>query len=176
MIDKNPEGIHIDPIPSRSRRGSRAKRRRGEQREYFIITLILASSDVRIYCYNNNSDYYLLIVVFQTTYASYCSVFYRLIVRTMSPRFACSHLATISDIPISEIVKSKEVSVCGSHRCAAVTYSVFQNVTCSDCNCAGPNLWVCLFRDCLRIGCSENFNDHSTLHNKVRYERYYCCF
>lgn len=28
----------------------------------------------------------------------------------------------------------------------------------------GPNLWICLNKNCLNIGCSEHYNDHSTKH------------
>ncbi|KAL4716435.1 hypothetical protein ACJJTC_015863 [Scirpophaga incertulas] len=39
-------------------------------------------------------------------------------------------------------------------------------LTCLDCDCVGPNLWMCLQPDCHHIGCSEVKNDHSTLHQK----------
>lgn len=35
---------------------------------------------------------------------------------------------------------------------------------CSQCDVTGPNLWICLNKSCLHIGCSENYNDHSTKH------------
>ncbi|XP_050312618.1 ubiquitin carboxyl-terminal hydrolase 20 isoform X2 [Anthonomus grandis grandis] len=40
-----------------------------------------------------------------------------------------------------------------------------QNISCSDCNCHGPNLWLCLKKSCGHIGCSEKSNDHNTIHN-----------
>ncbi|CAD6998554.1 unnamed protein product [Ceratitis capitata] len=36
--------------------------------------------------------------------------------------------------------------------------------SCADCDYSGPNLWICLQRNCLRVGCSEQANDHSTEH------------
>ncbi|XP_053965864.1 ubiquitin carboxyl-terminal hydrolase 20 [Anastrepha ludens] len=36
--------------------------------------------------------------------------------------------------------------------------------TCADCDYSGPNLWICLQKNCLRVGCSEQANDHSTEH------------
>lgn len=39
-----------------------------------------------------------------------------------------------------------------------------QGVTCSNCDMSGPNLWICLNKSCLNIGCSEHYNDHSTKH------------
>lgn len=35
---------------------------------------------------------------------------------------------------------------------------------CSECDITGPNLWICLSKNCLHTGCSEQFNDHSTKH------------
>ncbi|XP_074029590.1 ubiquitin specific protease 20/33 [Leptinotarsa decemlineata] len=61
----------------------------------------------------------------------------------------CSHLALAENIPISTLLASKEL-------------------ICSDCNCRGPNLWICLYKNCLRIGCGEKSSDHSTTHN-VKY-------
>lgn len=37
---------------------------------------------------------------------------------------------------------------------------------CTQCDVSGPNLWICLTKTCLHIGCSENYNDHSTIHFK----------
>lgn len=37
---------------------------------------------------------------------------------------------------------------------------------CTQCDINGPNLWICLTKTCLNIGCSENYNDHSTIHFK----------
>jgi hypothetical protein len=64
-------------------------------------------------------------------------------------RYSCSHLATATNIPISTILSSRERPVC------------------ADCGCPGPNLWICLFKNCLQIGCGEKSNDHSTVHNLV---------
>ncbi|XP_046385362.1 ubiquitin carboxyl-terminal hydrolase 20 isoform X2 [Ischnura elegans] len=38
---------------------------------------------------------------------------------------------------------------------------------CEDCTWEGPNLWLCLYKDCLRVGCGEAQNDHSIKHNKL---------
>ncbi|KAG5880268.1 hypothetical protein JTB14_003417 [Gonioctena quinquepunctata] len=59
---------------------------------------------------------------------------------------SCTHIVSAENIPISTILNSKEL-------------------VCADCNCRGPNLWICLYKNCLRIGCGEKSNDHSTIHN-----------
>ncbi|CAG9821183.1 unnamed protein product [Phaedon cochleariae] len=59
---------------------------------------------------------------------------------------SCTHIGNVENIPLSTLVNSKEL-------------------VCADCDCRGPNLWICLFNNCLRIGCAEKSNDHSTLHN-----------
>ncbi|XP_077284593.1 ubiquitin specific protease 20/33 isoform X2 [Arctopsyche grandis] len=41
-----------------------------------------------------------------------------------------------------------------------------QVLSCTDCGCNGPNLWICLQRECSHVGCSENHDDHSTTHYK----------
>ncbi|EFA07675.2 ubiquitin carboxyl-terminal hydrolase 20 [Tribolium castaneum] len=61
--------------------------------------------------------------------------------------YSCSHLATATNIPIANILNSIERPVC------------------ADCGCTKPNLWICLFSNCLQICCGEKFNDHSTIHN-----------
>lgn len=38
-------------------------------------------------------------------------------------------------------------------------------ISCSDCDCRGPNLWLCLRENCGHIGCGEKSNDHNTKHN-----------
>lgn len=43
----------------------------------------------------------------------------------------------------------------------------FQGVPCTECEACGPNLWICLDKNCLYTGCSEQYNDHSTKHFKV---------
>ncbi|XP_022900534.1 ubiquitin carboxyl-terminal hydrolase 20 [Onthophagus taurus] len=60
---------------------------------------------------------------------------------------SCPHLRTTTDIPLHELLKHAE------------------KIQCADCECTGPNLWICLQHDCLKIGCSEQSNDHNTLHN-----------
>lgn len=42
-----------------------------------------------------------------------------------------------------------------------------QGHPCSDCDVSGQNLWRCLQRNCMHAGCSEQYNDHSTLHFKA---------
>ncbi|GAB0087832.1 Ubiquitin carboxyl-terminal hydrolase [Sergentomyia squamirostris] len=42
-----------------------------------------------------------------------------------------------------------------------------QGVPCSECDASGPNLWICLDKNCLYTGCSEQYNDHSTKHFKL---------
>ncbi|XP_057667696.1 ubiquitin carboxyl-terminal hydrolase 20 isoform X2 [Diorhabda carinulata] len=64
----------------------------------------------------------------------------------MKMTMTCSHVAVAENIPISTLLNIKEL-------------------ICSDCDCRGPNLWICLHKNCLRIGCAEKSNDHSTLHN-----------
>ncbi|GLH04067.1 Ubiquitin carboxyl-terminal hydrolase Usp2 [Gryllus bimaculatus] len=60
----------------------------------------------------------------------------------------CPHVSYLSDCSQADIERAKEIS------------------RCSECSSQGPNLWLCLHRGCLRIGCSETQNDHSTTHNK----------
>lgn len=60
----------------------------------------------------------------------------------------CDHLNKLADVLEKELWQSKEA------------------LTCNDCGCPGPNLWICLQPECHHIGCSEVKNDHSTLHQK----------
>lgn len=39
--------------------------------------------------------------------------------------------------------------------------------SCAVCKNTGPNLWICLQRNCLLAGCSEQIKDHSTAHFKA---------
>ncbi|CAG9857612.1 unnamed protein product [Phyllotreta striolata] len=59
---------------------------------------------------------------------------------------SCVHVALAERINLPALLNSKEL-------------------VCADCDCHGPNLWICLYKNCLRIGCAEKSNDHSTLHN-----------
>ncbi|XP_076260331.1 ubiquitin specific protease 20/33 isoform X2 [Rhynchophorus ferrugineus] len=43
----------------------------------------------------------------------------------------------------------------------------WSEIKCTDCECRGPNLWLCLKKNCSHVGCAENSNDHSTLHNAL---------
>ncbi|XP_019870919.1 ubiquitin carboxyl-terminal hydrolase 20 isoform X2 [Aethina tumida] len=65
----------------------------------------------------------------------------------MVNRSPCIHLGTASDIPLANIINSIEKKEC------------------NDCEYKGPHLWICLYKNCLRIGCSDEAKDHSTLHN-----------
>lgn len=46
------------------------------------------------------------------------------------------------------------------------SFGNWQGVPCTQCDVSGPNLWICLHKNCFHIGCSENFKDHSTIHFK----------
>ncbi|XP_072948402.1 ubiquitin carboxyl-terminal hydrolase 20 isoform X2 [Epargyreus clarus] len=61
----------------------------------------------------------------------------------------CEHLNKLVDVLGRELWQSKET------------------LTCVDCGCPGPNLWICLQPDCHHIGCSEVKNDHSTIHQRT---------
>ncbi|XP_071447722.1 ubiquitin carboxyl-terminal hydrolase 20 [Hetaerina americana] len=61
----------------------------------------------------------------------------------------CPHVISIGDLNLSEIEKKRELSKC------------------EDCQWEGPNLWLCLYKDCMRVGCGEAQNDHSIKHNKL---------
>ncbi|XP_052120000.1 ubiquitin carboxyl-terminal hydrolase 20 isoform X2 [Frankliniella occidentalis] len=61
----------------------------------------------------------------------------------------CPHVSNIPRNAQAEIERAKEVS------------------TCKECGSQGPNLWICLHRDCFKVGCGEAHGDHSTLHNKL---------
>ncbi|XP_005177144.1 ubiquitin carboxyl-terminal hydrolase 20 [Musca domestica] len=39
-----------------------------------------------------------------------------------------------------------------------------ENNACANCRYAGPNLWICLYKKCMFVGCSNQANDHSTEH------------
>lgn len=58
----------------------------------------------------------------------------------------CPHLDNILQLSLSELCKLN------------------QGVSCRECKAAGPNVWICLHKDCLYTGCSEQANDHSTKH------------
>nr|XP_049701679.1 ubiquitin carboxyl-terminal hydrolase 20 isoform X2 [Helicoverpa armigera] len=66
----------------------------------------------------------------------------------MDKGVTCEHLNKLADVLGKELWQTKET------------------LTCFDCGCPGPNLWICLQPDCHHIGCSEVKNDHSTLHQK----------
>ncbi|CAF4874443.1 unnamed protein product [Pieris macdunnoughi] len=67
----------------------------------------------------------------------------------MDKGVTCEHLNKLADVLDQELWQSKE------------------SLTCFDCGCSGPNLWICLQTDCRHIGCSEVKNDHSTTHQKT---------
>ncbi|XP_030753353.1 ubiquitin carboxyl-terminal hydrolase 20 isoform X2 [Sitophilus oryzae] len=66
----------------------------------------------------------------------------------------CSHLEeSVNDLnEIANILTAREC---------------WSELKCSDCDCHGPNLWLCLKKNCSHIGCAEKSNDHSTIHNAM---------
>ncbi|CAG9792651.1 unnamed protein product [Diatraea saccharalis] len=66
----------------------------------------------------------------------------------MDKGVTCDHLTKLADVLGKELWQSKDT------------------LTCYDCGCPGPNLWICLQPECHHIGCSEVKNDHSTIHQK----------
>ncbi|KFB35509.1 AGAP003821-PA-like protein [Anopheles sinensis] len=58
----------------------------------------------------------------------------------------CTHLHNVVQLSLVELCKLKK------------------DESCSDCETNGPNLWICLQKNCLHIGCSEQYKDHSTIH------------
>ncbi|XP_053679555.1 ubiquitin carboxyl-terminal hydrolase 20 [Anopheles nili] len=66
----------------------------------------------------------------------------------------CSHLHNVVQLSLIELCKLKK------------------DESCSNCRTNGPNLWICLQKNCLHIGCSEQYKDHSTIH--FRANRTHC--
>uniref|UniRef100_A0A182NFV3 ubiquitinyl hydrolase 1 n=1 Tax=Anopheles dirus TaxID=7168 RepID=A0A182NFV3_9DIPT len=58
----------------------------------------------------------------------------------------CTHLHNVVQLSLVELCKLKK------------------DESCTDCETNGPNLWICLQKNCLHIGCSEQYKDHSTIH------------
>ncbi|XP_040176230.1 ubiquitin carboxyl-terminal hydrolase 20 [Anopheles arabiensis] len=58
----------------------------------------------------------------------------------------CAHLHNVVQLSLVELCKLKK------------------DESCTDCETNGPNLWICLQKNCLHIGCSEQYKDHSTIH------------
>ncbi|XP_062559535.1 ubiquitin carboxyl-terminal hydrolase 20 isoform X2 [Armigeres subalbatus] len=58
----------------------------------------------------------------------------------------CPHLENVVHLSLVELCKLKK------------------GEPCTECDANGPNLWICLQKNCLHIGCSEQYNDHSTTH------------
>ncbi|XP_037051677.1 ubiquitin carboxyl-terminal hydrolase 20 [Bradysia coprophila] len=67
----------------------------------------------------------------------------------MARNVKCPHLEFVSPLSISELSTQK------------------QGQPCSRCDTRGQNLWICLYKNCLQTGCSEQYNDHSTKHFKA---------
>lgn len=61
------------------------------------------------------------------------------------PKSECPHITTVGDYTKEDIIEK-------------------QQSTCDSCDNAGPNLWVCLHRDCLHVGCHESASNHSIRH------------
>lgn len=65
---------------------------------------------------------------------------------------ACPHINTLGDYTKDDIIKKQQISKCDS------------------CDARGLNLWACLHKDCLYVGCGEYVVDHSTQHYKEKPE------
>ncbi|GAB6024605.1 hypothetical protein CHUAL_009750 [Chamberlinius hualienensis] len=61
--------------------------------------------------------------------------------------YQCPHLHIVGDITQDQLQKK---------------------VVCDACKVPGPNLWACIYHDCLYVGCDENRSDHQTLHYKEK--------
>ncbi|CAB3367411.1 Hypothetical predicted protein [Cloeon dipterum] len=61
----------------------------------------------------------------------------------------CPHVHSLADVGPEDIARIKE-----------------NDPRCEECKSKGPNMWVCLHQDCLKVGCGEAYKDHSTIHNK----------
>lgn len=67
-----------------------------------------------------------------------------------TPQSTCPHINTLGDYTKEDILRKLQTSKCDT------------------CDARGPNLWACLHRDCLYIGCGESVIDHSTQHFKEK--------
>ncbi|XP_073810999.1 ubiquitin specific protease 20/33 [Musca autumnalis] len=63
----------------------------------------------------------------------------------MSKQQPCVHLSAVHHASLHEV-------------------KLDENNACANCHYAGPNLWICLYKKCMLVGCSEQANDHSTEH------------
>ncbi|XP_061392039.1 ubiquitin carboxyl-terminal hydrolase 33 [Musca vetustissima] len=63
----------------------------------------------------------------------------------MSKQQPCAHLSAV-------------------HHASLHDFKLDENNACANCHYAGPNLWICLYKKCMLVGCSEQANDHSTEH------------
>uniref|UniRef100_A0A1I8P8M3 ubiquitinyl hydrolase 1 n=1 Tax=Stomoxys calcitrans TaxID=35570 RepID=A0A1I8P8M3_STOCA len=75
----------------------------------------------------------------------------------MSKQQPCSHLSAVHHVHHLLDIKLDENNVC------------------ANCHYAGPNLWICLCKKCMHIGCSEQANDHSTEHFQRSKDKYLHC-
>uniref|UniRef100_A0A1B6DQX1 Ubiquitin carboxyl-terminal hydrolase n=1 Tax=Clastoptera arizonana TaxID=38151 RepID=A0A1B6DQX1_9HEMI len=41
-----------------------------------------------------------------------------------------------------------------------------EQAKCHACDVKGPNLWLCLYKECLTVACGDNGTDHSLMHHK----------
>ncbi|CAH0552058.1 unnamed protein product [Brassicogethes aeneus] len=99
-------------------------------------------SNVLNYCFYVLNDELVAKYVCKTLYSLYLTKN-----KKMVQRSSCVHFGASTDIPITKYLNSLE------------------KTQCADCDYKGPNLWICLHKNCLKIGCSEQTNDHSTKHN-----------
>ncbi|XP_075166513.1 ubiquitin specific protease 20/33 [Haematobia irritans] len=72
----------------------------------------------------------------------------------MSKQQPCSHLS-----PVHHVLHLLDIKL-------------DENNVCSNCQYAGPNLWICLCKKCMFIGCSEQCSDHSTEHFQRSKDKY----
>ncbi|XP_014673946.1 PREDICTED: ubiquitin carboxyl-terminal hydrolase 33-like isoform X2 [Priapulus caudatus] len=60
----------------------------------------------------------------------------------------CPHVITIGECTPDDVVKQQRKRACDA------------------CPARGPNLWLCLSRECLFVGCGESAADHSSAHHQ----------
>lgn len=68
------------------------------------------------------------------------------------PHSHCPHITTVGDHTKEDIIRKQQLSKCDL------------------CENRGPNLWICLHRDCLFVGCGKPYGEHSHRHFQERNE------